>query len=286
MYTLNCNGKLLVIDQPIVMGIINATPDSFYSTSRKETLEAVVSQAQKMLADGATILDIGGQSTRPGSQQISADEEGERVVPAIAAVHQQYPEAIVSVDTFYASVAKAAVAAGASIVNDISGGIMDDAMLQTVGNLKVPFVCTHMKGVPATMHQNPVYDDVTKEVLDFFIERVAACKNAGIADVVLDPGFGFGKTATHNFTLLKNLGIFKMLEKPLLLGISRKGTIYKTLGITAAEALNGTTVLNTIGLMNGASILRVHDVQEAVEAVKLVGAAGLLPDSPSCQAPA
>jgi dihydropteroate synthase len=270
MYTLNCKGKVLLIDQPIVMGIINATPDSFYSSSRKQSLEAVVNQAKNMLASGATMLDIGGQSTRPGSVKIDEQVEADRVVPAISAIHSQFPEAIISVDTFYASVAKAAVKAGASIVNDISGGVMDEAMLPTVGSLGVPFICTHMKGEPATMHQNPQYEDVTREVLDFFIERLAACKKAGIVDVIVDPGFGFGKTISHNFTLLHNLSFFNIVDKPLLLGISRKGTIYKTLGITAEEALNGTTVLHTIGLMNGASILRVHDVKEAVEAIKLV----------------
>ncbi|MES2776199.1 MAG: dihydropteroate synthase [Bacteroidota bacterium] len=268
--TLNCKGKLLTIDSPIVMGIINITPDSFYEGSRQQSLDDILKQTKKMLTEGAAIVDIGGQSTRPGSEAVGVEEEINRVVPAIEAICQLYPEAIVSIDTYHAAVAKAAVEAGAGIVNDVSGGTMDEQMLPTVAALKVPYICMHMQGVPATMHLNPVYEDVTKEVLDFFIERIDACRRAGIHDVIIDPGFGFGKTIEHNFTLLKNLSLFKILEKPILLGISRKSTIYKTLGTTAADALNGTTVLNTIGLMNGANILRVHDVKEAVEAVKLV----------------
>ncbi len=269
MYTLNCKGKILSIETPIVMGIINITPDSFYAGSRQQALEDIVQQAQKMLDEGAAILDIGGQSTRPGSEHVGADEEIKRVVPAIAAIVQQFPKAIISIDTYHATVAKAAVEAGAAMVNDVSGGMMDADMLATVAALKVPYVCMHMLGTPATMQHSPVYKDVTKEVLDFFIERIDACRRAGIHDVIVDPGFGFGKTIEHNFTLLKNLSVFKILGKPILLGISRKSTIYKTLSVTANEALNGTTVLNTVGLIHGASILRVHDVKEAVEAVKL-----------------
>ena len=271
MYTLNCKGKLLPLDKPWVMGIINTTPDSFYEGSRNQDVAMVLAQAKKMLREGATILDIGGQSTRPGAKMIGPVDEIDRVVPAIEAIHNQHPEAIISIDTFDAAVAKAAVDAGASIVNDVSGGWMDPQMLATVAALKVPYVCMHMKGTPTNMQQHAVYEDVTKEVLDYFIERIDTCRRAGIHDVIIDPGFGFSKTIGHNFTLLKNLSLFKILEKPILLGISRKATIYKTLGITAAEALNGTTVLNTIGLMNGADILRVHDVKEAVEAVELVG---------------
>ena len=270
MYTLNCKGKILSIETPIILGIINITPDSFYVGSRQQALGDILLQAKKMLNEGAAILDIGGQSTRPGSEQIGAEAETKRVVPAITAILQQFPEAIISIDTYHAAVAKAAVEAGAAMVNDISGGMMDAEMLATVAALKVPYVCMHMKGTPATMQHSPAYNDVTKEVLDFFIERIDACRRAGINDIIIDPGFGFGKTIEHNFTLLKNLSVFKILGKPILLGISRKSTIYKTLGVTANEALNGTTVLNTVGLMNGANILRVHDVKEAVEAVKLV----------------
>ncbi|MBX9891812.1 MAG: dihydropteroate synthase [Chitinophagaceae bacterium] len=269
MLTLNCKGRLLTLDKPVVMGIINTTPDSFYAGSRHTALAEVVTTAQQMLADGATILDLGGQSTRPGSEQIGANAEIDRVAPAIEAVHKAFPEAFISVDTYHAAVAKAAVAAGASIVNDISGGLLDPEMLGTVADLQAPYVCMHMQGNPANMQQNPLYSNVVTEVLDFFIQQVAHCRQTGIKDVIIDPGFGFGKTIQHNFQLLKQLQAFQMLGCPLLLGVSRKSTIYKTLNTTAAAALNGTTVLNTIGLMHGARILRVHDVREAVEAIQL-----------------
>jgi dihydropteroate synthase len=270
MYTLNCKGKLLLLDAPIVMGIINLTPDSFYAGSRNSTVEQAIQQAGNMLEHGAIMVDVGGQSTRPGAEIIGPDAEAERVVTVIEALIQSYPNAIISVDTFHATIAAKAVAAGASIVNDISGGQLDEAMLPTVGKLQVPYICMHTKGTPATMQSLAYYNDVTQEVLDYFIQRIEDCRLAGINDVIVDPGFGFAKTITHNFTLLKNLSVFKMLDKPILLGVSRKATIYKTLGTTAEQALNGTTVLNTIGLLNGANILRVHDVKEAVEAVKLV----------------
>ena len=272
MFTLNCKGRLLVIDKPLVMGIINATPDSFFGGSRFNGVDEIVAEAEKMLNDGADIIDIGGQSTRPGSELISADEEIERVVPAIKAIANKFPEAFISIDTFYSKVAIAAVDAGATIVNDISAGSMDNKMIETVAELKVPYILMHMKGTPQTMQQNAVYENVTREVLDFFISKTHELKKAGIVDIIIDPGFGFAKTIDQNFELLKNLSVFKMLDKAIMLGISRKSTIYKTLGVNADEALNGTSVLNTIGLMNGASILRVHDVKEAKEAVKLFSA--------------
>ena len=270
MFTLNCNGRLLVINKPIVMGILNSTPDSFYTASRLQTEDSILQQAAEMLNEGATILDMGGQSTRPGSERITAEEEAARVLPAIELVHKKFPEAFISVDTFYAGVAVQAVAAGACIVNDISGATMDEDMLSTVGKLNVPYICMHIKGRPETMQHDPVYENVTREVLDFFIQQTEQCRQQGINDVIIDPGFGFGKTIMHNFQLLKELNVFKMLERPILAGLSRKGTIYKTLHITAEEALNGTTVLNTIALLNGANILRVHDVKDAVEAITLV----------------
>ncbi len=272
MFTLNCKGRLLVIEKPLIMGIINATPDSFYTGSRYSGVESIIDIAEKMLIDGADILDIGGQSTRPGSEQIPAEEELERVIPAITAIAQKFPQAFISIDTYYSKVAKAAVEAGASLVNDISAGMIDNEMAGTVAALKVPYVLMHMKGTPQTMQKNAVYENVTREVLDFFIAKTFELKQTGITDVIIDPGFGFAKTIEHNFELLKNLSDFKMLDKPLMLGVSRKSTIYKTLGKTAEEALNGTTVLNTIGLMKGASILRVHDVKEAKEAVILFSA--------------
>ena len=269
MFTLNCKGKLLVIDTPIIMGIINATPDSFY---KGDINNDMLLQAQKMIADGATILDIGGQSTRPGSNRITADEELERVLPVITAINKKFPETIISIDTYSSQVAKSAVAAGASIVNDISAGTMDNVMLSTVAALQVPYVCMHMQGTPSTMQQQPQFNDVVKEVLDFFITKIIACKNAGITDVIIDPGFGFGKTIEHNFSLLKKLHLFSMFEKPILAGLSRKSTIYKTLQTTAENALNGTSILNTLALHNGATILRVHDVKEANEAITLFNA--------------
>ena len=225
-----------------------------------------------MLNDGADIIDIGGQSTRPGSEMKSADEEIERVVPAIKAIANRSPHAFISIDTFYSKVAIAAVEAGATIVNDISAGSIDNKMIQTIAELKVPYVLMHMKGTPQTMQQNAVYENVTREVLDFFIAKTNELKNAGIVDLIIDPGFGFAKTIDQNFELLKNLSVFKMLDKAIMVGLSRKSTVYKTLGVSADDALNGTTVLNTIGLMNGASILRVHDVKEAKDAVKLFSA--------------
>ena len=272
MFTLNCKGRLLVIEKPLVMGIINATPDSFFGGSRFNGVDEIVTTAENMLNDGADIIDIGGQSTRPGSELISAEEEIERIVPAIKAIANKLPNAFISIDTFYSTVAMAAVDAGATIVNDISAGSMDNKMIKTVAELKVPYVLMHMKGTPQTMQQNTRYENVTREVLDFFILKTNELKKAGIVDIIIDPGFGFAKKINQNFKLLKNLSVFKMLDKPIMLGISRKSTIYKTLEINADDALNGTTVLNTIGLMNGASILRVHDVKEAKEAVKLFSA--------------
>ena len=269
MFTLNCKGRLLVVDKPLLMGIINATPDSFYGGSRYEGTDAILQQAERMLKEGAIILDIGGQSTRPGSEKIITDEELKRVIAPIEAIHKNFPEAIISIDTYYSLVAAKAVAAGASLVNDISSGNMDTAMIKTVAALRVPYVCMHLQGTPQTMQQNPEYENVTKEVLDFFISKVDTLHKAGVADVIIDPGFGFGKSIANNFILLRNLSVFKMLNCPILLGVSRKSTIYKTLGISAEEALNGSTVLNTIGLINGASILRVHDVKEGAETIKL-----------------
>lgn len=269
MFSLNCKGRLLVLDEPRVMGIINVTPDSFYAGSRRMNMSEILPQADKMISEGATFLDIGGLSTRPGSEPVTADEELERVVPAIEGIHQKFPETILSIDTYRAAVAKEAVMAGASMVNDISGGELDEAMLETVASLKVPYVCMHMKGTPETMQTLAVYDDVAREVLDYFILKVEACKKAGVHDVIVDPGFGFAKTIQQNFELLNKLEVLQLLKKPVLIGLSRKSSVYKTLGITSEEALNGTTVLNTIGLIKGAGILRVHDVKEAVQAVKL-----------------
>ena len=272
MFTLNCKGRLLLLEKPVVMGIINLTPDSFYSGSRQQATDAVLAEAGKMLQEGAMILDLGAQSTRPGSERVSEEEELKRLVPALEALSQQFPEAFISVDTFYASVAKAAVEAGACMVNDISAGNMDPAMISTVASLSVPYVLMHMKGSPQTMQQNTDYTDVTREVLDYLIWKKAEITKAGIRDIIIDPGFGFAKNAAQNFTLLKNIHLFRLLDAPLLLGISRKSFIWKTLGLTPEEALEGTIAMNTAGLLGGAAILRVHDVKEAVQTIRLVTA--------------
>jgi len=272
MYTLNLNGKLRVVDKPMVMGILNITPDSFYVGSRTPTLPESLERAALMIEQGASILDIGGQSTRPGSTRISVTEEMDRVLPVIEALHRAFPDTMISTDTYYASVARAAVQAGAVMVNDISGGLMDPDMLAVVGSMNVPYICMHMKGEPSTMQEKPEYDDITREVLDYFIRRVADCRAAGIRDIIIDPGFGFGKSVAHNFELFRNMGSLHILGLPILIGWSRKSTIWKTLGITAAESLNGTTVMNTLAIQRGASILRVHDVREAMEVIRLMDA--------------
>ncbi len=270
MFILNCKGRLLKIDKPVVMGIINTTPDSFYKESRMEAIDDALQQAETMLTEGATFLDVGGQSTAPSSIKISSEEEAHRVLPIIEAIHKQFPQSYISIDTFYTDLAKQSVAAGACLVNDISGGTMDDAMLITVASLQVPYVLMHMKGTPQTMQQHAVYEDITKEVLHYFIQKTEACQVAGIHDVIIDPGFGFAKKIAHNFQLLNDLDVLQMLRKPILAGLSRKSTIYKTLKTTAGKALNGTTVLNTVALLKGANILRVHDVKEAMEAIELI----------------
>lgn len=269
MFTINCRGRLVALDRPQVMGIINVTPDSFYQGHLADGPTGILAMARQMVADEATFLDIGGQSTRPGSERVGAEEELARVLPVIELLHRELPQAVLSIDTYHAAVAKAAVEAGAAMVNDVSGGLMDAAMLPTVGMLRVPYVCMHMQGRPETMQQSPKYGDVVTEVLDYFIERIVACRQAGVLDVLIDPGFGFGKTQPHNFALLKNLAAFNILQCPILVGLSRKSMICKTLGVQPADALNGTTALHMLALQNGAHILRVHDVREAVEVVKL-----------------
>ena len=270
MTTINCKGKLIDFAQPKVMGILNATNDSFYKGYLQEGLEIMLDIAEKMLDEGATFIDVGGQSTRPGSEQLSAEEEIKNVLPFIKALLHKRPDTLISIDTYYASVARHAVEAGACMVNDISAGNMDTEMLKTVAELKVPFIAMHMKGTPKSMQQNPTYENVTQELLDFFIGKLAVCKNAGILDVIIDPGFGFGKTITHNFQLLKNLSLFQILKAPVLVGLSRKSMIYKTLASSAEAALNGTTALHALAIENGANILRVHDVKEAREVIKLM----------------
>lgn len=265
--TLNCKGTLISLEEPKVMGILNVTGDSFYAESRVGT--ALIDKAAVLLEEGAAFLDIGGQSTRPGSIAVGPSEETDRVVPVIEDLLRHFPQALLSVDTYHSAVASAAVKAGACIVNDISGGRLDEAMLSTVAALGVPYVAMHMQGTPETMQQDPHYTDVTREVLEYLGAVDKRATDAGIHDVILDPGFGFGKNRGHNYRLMAELDVLALLDRPILVGVSRKSMIYKTLGISPEEALNGTTVLHTVALMKGADILRVHDVREAIEAIRL-----------------
>ena len=270
----NVRGKLYRFDRPVVMGILNMTPDSFYADSRMQKTGHLLRAAESMLQAGADILDLGAQSTRPGAGMVGESEEAARLIPAVAAIAEHFPEALISADTFRASVARAAANTGAGIINDISAGEDDPEMLATVAALKLPYIAMHKQGVPATMQENPQYQDVVAEVLAYFAQKIAALAALGIHDVWIDPGFGFGKTTAHNYQLLNALDDFQVLGKPVLAGVSRKGMIWRTLGITPDEALNGSTVLHTVALMKGASILRVHDVKEAVEVRSLLGMLG------------
>ena len=272
MFTLQSKDRTIVVDKPIVMGILNITPDSFFEGSRVVEMDQILRKAEQMLRAGATLLDIGGQSTRPGSERLSAEEECDRVILPIERLSSEFPQAFLSVDTYHAQVAEAAVNAGAHMVNDISAGLLDSNMLATVSKLQVPYVIMHMKGEPETMHQNTNYQNITKEIIDFLAERKNACQKQGIRQIIIDPGIGFSKTIEQNFELITKLEAFQELDAPLLLGISRKSFIYKTLNTDPAGALNGSTFLHAIGLQKGAKILRVHDVQEAVEAVRLFNA--------------
>lgn len=256
------------------MGIINLTPDSFYAGSRKPVIADALRQADKMLAEGADFLDMGAYSSRPGAEDITVQEEMDRLVPVIEIISANYPDAIISADTFRAQVAEAAVKAGAHIINDISGGQLDADMFTTVACLQVPYILMHMKGNPQNMNQMARYDDVFAEVLDYFVERHYQLRTLGVKDVIIDTGFGFAKKPEHSYELMKRLNEFEILQLPVLAGISRKRMIYNLLGTTVEDALNGTTALNAIALMKGADILRVHDVKEAVEAVKVFLAAG------------
>jgi dihydropteroate synthase len=266
---ISCKGRLLSLSRPVVMGILNVTPDSFYTQGRRSSLQQVVEHAGQMLEQGATLLDVGGMSTRPGAAEVSPAEETDRVTPVIEALAAAFPEAFISVDTFRAAVAETAVQAGAHIVNDISFGDMDPMMMTTVARLGAAYIGMHMQGTPQTMQQNPVYHHIITDIADYFAQKIATFTEAGVKDIILDPGFGFGKTIAHNYALLDGMDQFAMLGKPVLAGLSRKSMIYRTLDITADEALNGTTVLNTIALQRGASILRVHDVKEAMQAIRL-----------------
>lgn len=269
MFTLTHHQRVLTVDKPLVMGILNVTPDSFFSDSRVQTPDKIVERALQMVQEGATILDIGGQSTRPNSERISSGEEADRVLAPLEILRKEIPHIFISVDTYYASVARQAVEAGAFMVNDISAGSMDEEMLSTVAQLKIPYVLMHSRGTPNTMQSMTSYANVTQEVINFLQQKMQECNAMGIREVVVDPGLGFAKTIPQNFQLLRQLELFSALKAPILVGLSRKSFIYKTLNITAAEALNGSTFLHAFALQKGASILRVHDVREAAEAIRL-----------------
>lgn len=267
---INLRGRLLDLSQPRVMGVINVTPDSFYSGSRYFKEAAVIDAASKMVNEGADIIDVGGYSSRPGADNITADEEKKRVLKAIRLIRREFSDILISIDTFRADIAGEAVEeCGADMINDISGGVADDSMFAMAGKLNVPFIIMHMRGTPQTMQDNPVYEDVVAEILAWFGERVYRLHSFGVKDVIIDPGFGFGKTKHHNFQMLNNLDDFSIAGLPLLVGLSRKSMIWRTLGITPEESLTGSIVLNTVALLKGADILRVHDVKEAVEAIRL-----------------
>ena len=267
--TLNCNGKLINLGEPVVIGVINLTKDSFYSGSRLQNDNALIEKCKQMIQEGAQFIELGAQSTRPGSLRVSARDEVEVLLPAIQVILASIPGALLSIDTYHSEVAIQTIAAGAAMINDISSGEMDPAMIAAVATLSVPYVCMHMRGEPQNMQQHAGQGNIAEEVLSYFIEKKQECKNAGIIDLILDPGFGFGKNIHENFVLLQSLSLLKMLNCPVMAGLSRKSTIYKTLNTTPENALNGTTVLNTIALSNGAHILRVHDVKEAVETIQL-----------------
>lgn len=268
--TLSVGGKLIDLSTPLVMGILNNTPDSFYDGSKHNNLKNLCERAELMLAEGATFLDIGGYSTRPNAEDISEKEELKRVVPLIKEIVKRFPEANISIDTFRAEVAKAAVEAGASMINDVSGGRLDDKMFETVARLKVPYILMHSRGTPQSMTGLTDYENIVEEIIDYFQHRIRLLSDMGCKDLILDLGFGFAKTLAQNYFLLRNLSAFKSLNYPILVGVSRKSMIFKKLGITPDESLNGTTALNTIALMNGAAILRVHDVKQAKEVINLI----------------
>ena len=267
---ISCKGKLIDLTIPKIMGILNLTPDSFYDGGLYNNTDRALAQTEKMLLEGATFIDVGGASSKPGAVEISADEELARVLPVIEELHKTFPETLISIDTYRSDVAKQAVAAGAAMVNDISGGNLDAKMLKTVGALGVPYVAMHMQGTPQNMQDKPSYDTILTDIRSFFASKVDEAHKAGIYDIIIDPGFGFGKTLEHNYSLLKNLSSIQMDGIPMLIGVSRKSMIHKLLQIEVADALNGTSVLNTVALQQGAQILRVHDVKEAHQAVQLI----------------
>jgi len=267
--TINCKGQLIDLSSPKVMGILNITPDSFYDGGQYKDEKAILNQVERMLNEGATFIDVGAYSSRPNANHISDDEELKRIISIVELILKQFPESLLSIDTFRSNIAKQCIETGACIVNDISAGKLDTNMMATIADLNVPYIMMHIKGTPQTMQQHTNYDDLLKDMLFYFSERIAEARKLGIVDLIIDPGFGFAKTLEQNFELLNKLELFKMIELPILVGLSRKSIIYKTLDSSAKEDRNGTTALNTIALQKGANILRVHDVKEAIECIKL-----------------
>ena len=266
---INCKGRLIDIYSPKVMGILNCTPDSFFDGGKYRNEIQLLQQVEKMITDGATFIDLGAYSSKPNAEFVSEDQELQRIVPVVELLVKHFPDVLLSIDTFRAKVAEACILSGAAIINDIAAGHLDDAMLPTVGKLKVPYIMMHMRGNPQTMVKLTQYDDIIKEMLFYFSDRIHAARAHGIDDIIVDPGFGFAKTLAQNYEVLNKMELFEIAGLPLLAGVSRKSMIYKLLGTTPQEALNGTAVLNTIALTKGAKILRVHDVKEAVEAVTI-----------------
>ena len=269
--TININGSLISLSTPVVMGILNVTPNSFYSESRRQSEEGIVSRCKAILEEGGNIIDVGAQSSSPTSKFLSAKEEAERLMPAMRLIRKEFPDAILSIDTFYADIAKqAGEEYGANIINDISGGEIDDKMFSVVAELNVPYILMHMRGTPQTMQQMTDYDNFIQDILYYFSEKKAKLNLLGVNDVIIDPGFGFSKSLAQNYELMAYLKYFHIFDEPILVGVSRKSMIYKLLETTPEESLNGTTVLNTVSLLSGANILRVHDVKEAVECVAII----------------
>lgn len=267
--TINCKGKLIDLSTPHVMGILNITPDSFYDGGKYKNDHDILNHVEKMLNEGTTFIDVGANSSRPNANEINEEEELNRSLPIVQLILSEFPDVLLSIDTFRSNVAKYCIENGAALINDISAGRMDENMLQTIANLKVPYIMMHMRGTPQTMQQQTDYDNLAKDILFYFSERIATARKLGIIDLIIDPGFGFAKTLEQNYELLNKLELFEILELPVLAGVSRKSMIYKTLENTPENALNGTSILNTIALQKGASILRVHDVKEAMECIKL-----------------
>lgn len=268
--TFNIRGEIYDLDAPKIMGILNVTPDSFFDGGKFRKKNEILKQTEKMLLEGADLIDVGGMSSRPGAKMVSEEEELDRIIPVILLIRKRFPDVIISIDTFRSKVAREAVSCGANLINDISGGSFDNKLFDIVAKMKVPYILMHMQGTPQTMQKNPHYENVVTEVMDYFVKKIYLLKQAGVNDIILDPGFGFGKSIEQNYTLLNHLDVLKIFKLPVLVGLSRKSMVCKVLNVSPEKALNGTTILHTVGLQKGANILRVHDVKEAKEVVEIM----------------